>query len=305
MSDKPKPKKTYIKDKIKLIHIFNSIVGYITFISVNLVLLAIMPVIFIISILFDRDKALFSYAIKFFYRVFYFLNFTQKHKINMNGLKKPQIGQRRIYILNHASIFDVIFMSILPGAIKGVMKESYVKLPLIGWIAVISGNIILREYMDAGEQYDFFVKLQEKLERGIPIVIYPEGTRSKDGKIAKFHDGAFKLALDAKADIVPVVLDTWNVIRPGAYWIRDVITSFDVLDTISYDKFKDRSYRENAKIIRTMMIKGLLDLRDGRRNSEKNYYRKAALYEQIDNEMREEHKELENKFSYDIEKAKA
>lgn len=303
MSDSAKKNKSYIKDKIKISHIFYSFIGYLTFISVNLVLLALMPFIFIISLIFDRDKVLFSYAIKLFYRIFYFLNFPQRHKIKMNGLKKPQIGQRRIYILNHASIFDVILMSILPGAIKGVMKESYVRLPLIGWIAVISGNIILREYMDAGEQYDFFVKLQEKLERGIPIVIYPEGTRSKDGKIAKFHDGAFKLALDAKADIVPVVFDTWNIIRPGAYWIRDVITSFDVLDTIPYDKIKDRSYRENSKIIRTMMIKGLLDLRDRRRSSEKNYYRKADLYEQIDNEMREEYKELEKKYSYEIEKA--
>ncbi|HOF02069.1 MAG TPA: lysophospholipid acyltransferase family protein [Spirochaetota bacterium] len=305
MGDTTKKKSAYIKDKIKIIHVLYSFIGYLTFISVNLVLIAFIPLILIISLIFDRDKVLFSYAIKIFYRIFYFLNFPQRHKINMNGLKKPQIGQRRIYILNHASIFDVILMSMLPGAIKGVMKESYVKLPLIGWIAVISGNIILKEYMDAGEQYDFFVKLQEKLERGIPIVIYPEGTRSKNGKIAKFYDGAFKLALDAKADIVPVVLDTWNVIRPGAYWIRDVITSFEVLDTIPYDEIKERSYRENAKIIRTMMIKGLLDLRDKRRSSEKNYYRKADLYEQIDNEMREEYRELEKKYFYEIEKAKS
>ena len=290
------------QDKITACHLFSSIVSYLFFGIVNILQLIIQPIALVLTFLFDRDRQFLSYITKFFYWMFYYLNFVQRHRYSLNGLKAPKKGERRIYVLNHASSFDVILMSILPGPIKGLMKESYTKLPIVGWIAMLSGNVVLKEYMDSGEQIDFYMKMEEMLERGVPLVIFPEGTRSRDGKLANFYDGTFKLAIDTKSDIVPVVFDSWNIIRPGAFWIRDTTTVFKVLDTFKYDEFKNYSYKDLSKIMRTKFIENLLAVRDERRKKEKRYYRKIEKFEKIDNEMRDELKMLEEKYSNLLQK---
>ncbi len=294
-------KEKLFNDKILFKHYIFSFIGYFSFILVNLVLFLLSPVLLFLSfITFDRDRILFSYAIKLFYHIFYFLNIPQRHYFDFNGVKAPKKGERRIYVINHASIFDVIFMSILPGAVKSIMKESYTKLPLIGWLSILSGNVILKEDFDAGEQFAFYERVREKLERRVALAIYPEGTRSKDGKIGKFYDGTFKLGLDTKADLVLVIFDSWNIIRPGAFWIRDVNTSGKILTPIKYDEIKDYSYKEITKVIRVVMGEALLDLRNTRRKIDNKYYRHDPQFVKIDQEMKEELENFKQKINIEL-----
>ena len=286
-----------IKDRITLKEFFFTISGYFAFITVNILLLILFPIIIIVSLIFDKNRNLYSYAIKVFYKIFYFFNFVQKTEIDYNRLKAPTKNERRIYVVNHASWFDVIIMFLLPGPIKSVMKQSYTKIPIIGWIATLAGTIILKDEADTGEQIDLYMNIVEKLEKGIPIVLYPEGTRSKDSKIGKFFDGPFKIALETKSDIVPVVFDTWNVIRPDAFWIRDVRPTIKILDTIKYDKIRNMTYKEISKMVRYKLIKALLEVRDKRRMNFKNYYRQKQKFIELDNDMRIELEKLKENLS--------
>ncbi len=281
------------QDKILFRHVFYTVFGWTLFIIINLIQFFIFtPIIWLISIIFDRNRILFPYMIKFFSRVFFTLYFVERIKYYKNNLKPPKKGEKRIYVINHASQYDVILMYLLPGPIKFVFKEKWAKLPLIGWIATVSKNIILSEEMTAGEVAAIFRKAITFLEMGIPIIIYPEGTRSFDGKIGPFFHGTFRLAVEAQADIVPVVFDSWNCIRPGGIWIRDVRPAIKVLDTIKYSDYEHLNFGKLSHLVRTKMIEGLLALRDERRRTEKNYYRKIQKFEEIDNQMREELKQL-------------
>lgn len=281
-----------IEDKLTIKEVFNTIIGWSMFILVNSALIFLVPFIMLYSFIFDRNKKVFAYIIKLFFYIFSFLNFVQKLDIDFNNLKAPKKGERRIYVLNHASMFDSITMNLLPGPIKSIMKESYARIPVIGWIATSAGNIVLKDVQTSGDQMDIYMNIIETLEKGSPLVIFPEGTKSKNSKIGNFHHGSFKIALDTKADLVPVVFDTWNVIRPGGLWIRDTRIVIRILDTIKYNNFKDKNYKEISKIVKTKLIKGLLEARDQRRSNSKKYYRHIQKYIDLDNEMRKELKEL-------------
>jgi 1-acyl-sn-glycerol-3-phosphate acyltransferase len=280
-------KKIYIADEVTIFDLIYTIWGWAFFVIVNSIQIFVLPVIYVLTFLFDKDKKVVIYTIKVFCQIFYFLNFFQKTTVERNKLKSPKKGERRIYIVNHASMFDTILMYLLPGPIVSIMKEAYAKIPVIGWLSVMSGNLILMED-DTSSNVNVYMKMVEKLERGVPIIIFPEGTKSKDSKIGKFYNGAFKIALETKADIVPVAFDTWNVIRPNYFWIRDVKHNIRILDTVKYEDFKDLSYKEVAKNIRIKIIEGLLEVRDKRRGKTKAYYRRSQKYIDIDNEMREE-----------------
>ena len=284
-----------LADRISVFEFFYTIVGWTMFVLVNTILFCVTPFVLLFSLLFDRDKKALTYMIKLFYHIFYFLNFFQKTDFDKNGLTSPKKGERRIYVLNHSSMFDVILMFLMPGPIKSIMKESYAKIPIIGWVAILAGNIVLKENSSSGNQIDVYMKCIEKLENGSPVVIYPEGTKSKDSKIGKFYHGTFKIALETKADLVPVVFDTWNVIRPGELWIRDVHHTIKILDTIKYEEFKDMDYKEISKNVRIKLIDGLLKIRDNRRNNSKSYYRHKKKFIEKDNEMKEELIKLKEK----------
>lgn len=281
-----------IKDRITLLHIFYTFWGWLMFILVNLIQIIILPIIIAATFLFDKNRIIPAYIIKFAAKVFYILNFVEKNDTNVKIIKKPKNNEKRIYVINHASMFDVVLMYLLPGPIKSIMKHGYIKLPLIGWISVLSGNVLLKE---SGSNIDVYYDVVKKLEKGCPFVIFPEGTKSRDSKINKFHHGSFKMAIDTKSDIVPVVFDTWNVIRPGAYWIRDVKPSIRILDAIKYEYFKNFDYKTLSNIVRLKMIEALIKLRDERRLKDKNYYRNNSHYIKLDNEMKDELINLKSK----------
>ena len=284
-----------VHEKITFYHIFSSLICYSLFIIVNLILALLIPFVFMLTVFFDKDKKAFAYLVKIFSRIFCFINFIQKNDFDFSQLQAPAKGERRIYVINHASMFDTVIMFLLPGPIKSLMKESYSKIPVIGWIARLGGNIILRENTGAGGQMNLYMNIVEQLENGSPIVIFPEGTRSRDSRIGRFYPGTFKIALDTRADLVPVVFDTWNVIRPGGLLIRDTRVTARVLDKINYEDIKDLSYKDISDNIRVKMIRELLEIRDERRKSHPSYYRHNKKYQDIDNQMRSKVSELEGK----------
>lgn len=284
--------KKIMTDKILIRHLFFTIYGWTLFIVVNLIQFLIVPFLIPFSMIFDRNRVLFSYVTKFFSRLFFFLYFVEWINFDNNGLKPPKKGEKRIYVINHASQYDVILMYLMPGPIKFLFKQKWAKLPFIGWIAALSRNLVVRDDMTAAEIAIVFKKATKYLENRIPFIIFPEGTRSTNGKIGNFFHGTFKLALDNQADIVPVVFDSWNCIRPGALWIRDTRPTIKILNTIKYDDIKHLNFGKVSHLVRTKMIEGLIKLRDERRAKEKKYYRHIEVFKQIDDEMRNELSQL-------------
>jgi 1-acyl-sn-glycerol-3-phosphate acyltransferase len=103
-----------------------------------------------------------------------------------------------------------------PGVNKTIAKESIAKIPLFGWIYQ-KGSILVDRNSDASRRRSYEEMKNVLLNKGLDMVIYPEGTRNRTGKpLKEFYDGAFRLAIDTQKPIIPVVmLYTATVLPPG------------------------------------------------------------------------------------------
>jgi 1-acyl-sn-glycerol-3-phosphate acyltransferase len=110
-----------------------------------------------------------------------------------------------VLVANHESLGDILVLFGLYRPFKWVSKASNFKLPFIGW------NMALNRYVplvrgDRESVGRMMVACEYWLARGVPILMFPEGTRSADGQMKAFKDGAFQLAIKMKCPVIPVVL---------------------------------------------------------------------------------------------------
>lgn len=274
-----------LKDKITFLifikTIFTwSLVGFLILIEFSLF---IIPAI-ILTLLFDmKHKRILFWVTKFFIQLFFKVYITGRFNIDLNNIKS---NHPRIYMLNHASQFDTFLMYLLPGSFKVLVKEVYTKIPFIGWSILLNGNILVKKMESDFEESNIIENAIKKVKEGHNLVIFPEGTKSKTSSIARFKTGGFKIAYATKAEIVPVVLDTWNSIRPGGgAWIRDDKIWMKVLEPIKFNDYKNLEIKDFARSLRFKITEELLKIRDIRRKTEKNYYRNMEKYKKLDEEL--------------------
>jgi 1-acyl-sn-glycerol-3-phosphate acyltransferase len=120
-----------------------------------------------------------------------------------------------VLVANHRSWLDVLMLARLPREMKWVAKQELFRLPWVGWMLRLSGDIpVLRGDADSGDSA--LARARAYLERGVPVVFFPEGTRSRDGSLRPFKMGAFDTAVDAGVPVVPVALSgTAEGMPPG------------------------------------------------------------------------------------------
>ncbi|MFO0623914.1 MAG: lysophospholipid acyltransferase family protein [Polyangia bacterium] len=133
----------------------------------------------------------------------------------------PQPGKPYIFMMNHQSMFDIVCAFIhVPVNLRFIAKKILQSIPFLGWYMTVTGMI----FVDRRNREQALQSLQDacdKIRSGIPILVYPEGTRSKDGTILPFKKGPFMFALQAGVPIVPVAINgSINILLPGSPFVR-------------------------------------------------------------------------------------
>jgi 1-acyl-sn-glycerol-3-phosphate acyltransferase len=126
---------------------------------------------------------------------------------------------RRPYVIvsNHQSMADVPIIANLPWEMKWLTKIELFKLPVIGWMLRMSGDIpVDRKNKRAAAQA--FVKASRYLSQKCSVIFFPEGTRSPDGLVHKFTDGAFQLAIREQVPVLPLVVEGSRDCLPKRSW---------------------------------------------------------------------------------------
>jgi 1-acyl-sn-glycerol-3-phosphate acyltransferase len=159
-------------------------------------------------------------------------------KLKVNGLENIDYHKTYVVIANHQSLADIIILYKTRMQFKWIAKESLFKVPFIGWSLSLSEHIKLArgEYSSIKKAYR---KAAEWLRKDISVLIFPEGTRSDNGAMNVFQNGAFKLAIREKKPILPIRIKGTHHVMPKGSWIfkSKVSISITVLPAIDTAEF--------------------------------------------------------------------
>ena len=134
--------------------------------------------------------------------------------VRRKGAEKFRKGQNYVVVCNHNSFVDVPVTSPwIPGPNKTLAKAEMAKIPIFGTVYT-AGSILVNRKSDASRR-ESFSKMQQSLEQGLHLCLYPEGTRNKTSEpLQAFYDGAFITAVKAQKPIIPALLTNTATILP-------------------------------------------------------------------------------------------
>ena len=141
--------------------------------------------------------------------------------VRVTGLEKIDTSVTHVYAVNHGSALDIPILYVhLPFQFRIAFKKELLSYPIIGWHLKRSGQVCIDQQRPSASIGSVRSALKS-LKSGMPLVIFPEGGRSKDGQIKPFMPGAFFLAIKAQVDIVPVALvGTFELLPMNTYHIK-------------------------------------------------------------------------------------
>jgi len=127
-------------------------------------------------------------------------------------------GRRYIIMINHSSLYDIpVSVLALPGTVRMVGKKELFNIPLLGY-AMTKAEHVKIDRKNRQQAMKDLQYAKQLMESGVTIWMAPEGTRSKDGKLAPLKKGGFFLALDTNAYIVPMGLRGTSDVLPPKTW---------------------------------------------------------------------------------------
>jgi 1-acyl-sn-glycerol-3-phosphate acyltransferase len=135
----------------------------------------------------------------------------------MHGEIPKSIPGRTVVVSNHESNADPFIISLLPWEMKWLGKASLFKIPAVGWSMWLAGDIPVRRG-ESESAKGAMARCAWWMNRGMPVMIFPEGTRSKTNELLPFKDGAFRLAIEQGADVLPVAVSGTRHALPKHSW---------------------------------------------------------------------------------------
>jgi uncharacterized protein len=224
--------------------------AYTSFVLASLTISSIGFAIFTtIPFNFARKQRKYLYHTMIRYAAGSVIIFAPHISLKMKNPFKEDFKKPSVIIVNHESFLDILMMLYMKTKIVMVTKDWVNNSPVFGRL------VRFADFFTVTEGYEKMApRLQQVIDDGYSIVVFPEGTRSEDGNLRRFHKGAFFLAEMLKLDIVPIVLHgTGHCIKKGEFSVRASDLSYNVLKRIEHgSKEYGETYQEKYKNISKM-----------------------------------------------------
>jgi 1-acyl-sn-glycerol-3-phosphate acyltransferase len=154
--------------------------------------------------------------------------------VRVTGLERIDTSRTHVYAVNHASALDIpVLYACLPFQFRIVHKKELLSYPVVGWHLKRSGQVCV-DQQNPAKSVGQIKSALKTLKAGMPLVIFPEGGRTADGRGQPFLPGAFFLAIKAQVDIIPIALvGTYELLPMDTYHIKSRPLEMKVGEPIS------------------------------------------------------------------------
>jgi len=159
---------------------------------------------------------------------------TPLWQFSWDGELPADIGERGyVVVSNHESMADQFLITWLPIDMRWVAKAELFKTPLVGWSLKLAGDIPIKRG-DKKSVVELMTACRDTLKNGMPVFLFPEGTRTRDGRMLPFKDGAFTLAIESGAPVLPLAIaGTRQMVIPNSLALGPARGKVRVLEPVS------------------------------------------------------------------------
>jgi len=193
-------------------------------------------VVWAVTVPFDRRLVALHRYTCFWAALYTWLN--PAWRVRVEGREKIRPDRAYVMVANHQSLLDILVLFRLFAHFKWVAKIELFKIPCIGWNMRLNRYIALRRG-DRASVARMMADCERALAEGSSVMIFPEGTRSRDGLLQRFKPGAFTLAQRARVPLLPIVVEGTSRALPARGFVlqgRHEI-GIRVLDEIPFERF--------------------------------------------------------------------
>ena len=170
---------------------------------------------------------------------------------------KENIDRKETYVMvsNHQSGADIIVLYLLWANYKWIAKKSLYSIPFIGWNMWLNRYIVV-DRANKASMRRMMAEASRTIRSGNSLMIFPEGTRSKDGNLQAFKTGAFHLAIEHSRPILPIVITgTSHAIRKGGFLVnKNHDIRLKVLPPVPIERFKGMEPKEVSLLLHEIMV---------------------------------------------------
>ena len=188
---------------------------------------------------------------------------TSRIHLSVEGIENVGPDRPVIFCSNHPSAMDIpiLFVS-LPEQFRFLAKRSLFHVPFLGWHLRRSGHIPV-ERGRPREALKGFEQAAKRIQEGRPVVVFPEGSRSRTGKTLPFKNGTFYLAVLSGVPVVPITLvGSREVLEPDSYHIRPGRVRVIIHKAIPTAGLTIHDVGDLSRRVRERIVSGLETARD-------------------------------------------
>lgn len=233
----------------------SSVFGWIALVTSSMILTPVFLLIWIATFWWDRRRVAVHFMATFWAWVFQAV--VPYWKLELKGREKIPWNRPVIMISNHRSKVDILSLYKIRRPFKWTSKSENFRMPFVGMVLSLTRSIpVNRESLRSGS--NFIARAKSEIENGSSILLFPEGTRSKNETMRIFKEGAFLLAKRTGCPIIPIVHTGSENSFPGSSWIMGPSKiRIHVLEEIPAETVNKLPVKELMILCRERMEEGL------------------------------------------------